>query len=173
MRTGLTVGFDLLAGDVMEAVRWARVWQAGRPAVGLTVPLDAAEIAAVEAAVLAVDVPAAKLPSVGRDLATRGVRIVVSGLGTSAIDLDALVDVHPAAVKVSVQHRALGPAVALGLAVCGKVIVTDVDSAVLLADARNAGATAVQGAQLAAALTGLDPLLAHLAEEEAALAAGA
>ena len=173
MRTGLTVGFDLVSGDVTEAVRWAHQWKVGRPDVRLTVPLDAAEVAALEPGLVIVEVPVAKLPSLGRALADQGVRVVVSGLGTSAIDLDALVDVHPAALKVSVQRRALGPAVALGLAVCGKVIVTEVDSAELLADARNVGATAVQGAQLSAPITGLEAVLAHLAEEEAALAAGA
>ncbi|MCU1485944.1 MAG: hypothetical protein JWN67_2690 [Actinomycetia bacterium] len=170
MRTGLTVGFDLVSGGVTEAVGWARRWQEGRPDLWLTVPLDAAEVAALEPGLVTVEVPVAKLPSLGRALAERGVRVVVAGLGTSAIDLDALVDVHPAAVKVSVQRRALGPAVALGLAVCGKVIVTDVDSPELLADARNVGATAVQGAQLSAPLTGIDAVLAHLAEEETALA---
>ena len=169
MRTGLTVGLGLVAGDPMAALAWARRWRVERPEVLLSVPLAAAEVAAVDPEAVVVEVPAANLPSLGFELAERGVRIVVAGLGTGPIDLEALVSVHPYAVTTSAHGRALGAAVAVGRAVCGRVVITDVDSPELLADARNAGANAVQGAQLSPLLRSLDATLAHLAEEEDAL----
>jgi hypothetical protein len=94
------------------------------------------------------------------------VRLVVVGLGDGPVDLEALVGVHPLAVTTSAHGPALGAAVALGRSVCGWVLVTHVDSAELLADARNAGATAVSGPQLGSPLRSLDATMAHLAEEE-------
>jgi hypothetical protein len=166
MRTGLTLGFGLVAGDAAQAVEWAGQWRVERPDVGLVVPLAAAEVAAVDPAAVTVEVAAASLPSLGRELAGRGLKLVVGGLGEGPVDLESLVDVHPSAVAVSASSRALGPAVALGLAVCGHALVTDVESAELLADAHNAGATAVSGHQLAPPLRSLDAVLAHLGQEE-------